>query len=180
VSRTQRFRVRVDGVEHEVDVVLGSDLSTTHVLVDGNPYEVLDGPNDMLSVRAASGASQRAVWLDPGPSPTCAHTGGGVFTVDAMTAQQAALSEALSESGHAGDGSAIVKAPMPGRVVQILVEPGDDVALEDPVAIVEAMKMENEVRATAPGRVASVDVAAGDTVEPGQQLCEIVPHSDAS
>jgi glutaconyl-CoA/methylmalonyl-CoA decarboxylase subunit gamma len=172
--------VRVDGVEHDVDVIVGADPTTTRVLVNGRPYDVVDSPDDMLSVRAESGAAARSIWLEPSASPSSAHAGGRVFAVEIQTAQQAALAEAMAESDHAADGSAIVKAPMPGRVVRVLVEPGDDVALEDPVVIVEAMKMENEVRATAPGRIGSVAVAAGDTVEPGQQLCEIVPHSDAS
>lgn len=182
MSRTQRFKVRVDGVEHEVDVMLEPDASTTRVLVDGHPYEVVDGPDDMMLVRSegATSTAHRSVWLDPSASPTSAHAGGQVFGLEIQTAQQAALVEALAESGQAGDGGAIVKAPMPGRVVRVLVQPGDEVALEDPVVIVEAMKMENEVRAPAPGRIASVAVTAGDTVEPGQQLCEIAPHSEAS
>jgi glutaconyl-CoA/methylmalonyl-CoA decarboxylase subunit gamma len=180
VSRTQRFRVRVDGVEHEVDVVLGPDPSVTHVVVDGKSCEIVDGPDGMLSVRAGPGAPQRTVWLEPGVSPTSAHAGGEVFAVEIQTAQQAALAEAMGTSADAGDGSAIIKAPMPGRVVRVLVQPDDDVAIEDPVLIVEAMKMENEIRATATGRIASLAVAVGDTVEPGQQLCEIVPHLETS
>ena len=183
MNRTQRFKVRVDDVEHEVEVTLDPDASTTTVLVDGRTYEVVDGPDDALLVRSdpstAAGA-QHAIYLEPGAWPSSAHCNGEVSSLEVRTAQQAALLEALAEGGHAGDGSAIVKAPMPGRVVRILVEVGDDVALDDPVAIVEAMKMENEVRATAPGRIAKVGVAAGDTVDPGQLLCEIAPHSEAS
>jgi glutaconyl-CoA/methylmalonyl-CoA decarboxylase subunit gamma len=181
VSATQRFRVTVDGVEHEVELALEpAESTTTRVVVNGRAYEVVSGPDEVLAVRAESSASQRSVWLEPGAAPTCAHVDGGVFAVEIQTAQQAALSEAMAESGQAAGGGAIVKAPMPGRVVRVLVDIGDDVALEDPVVIVEAMKMENEVRATAPGRIASLAVAAGDTVEPGQPLCEIAPHSDAS
>jgi glutaconyl-CoA/methylmalonyl-CoA decarboxylase subunit gamma len=183
VNRTQRFKVRVDDVEHEVEVTLEPDASRAHVLVNGRPYEVMEGPDEVALVRAQSDAApstQHAIWLEPGESPRSAHAGGAISSLEVRTAQQAALVEALAESGHAADGSAIIRAPMPGRVVRVLVQPGDDVELDDPVAIVEAMKMENEVRATAPGRVANVGVAAGQTVEPGQPLCEIVPHSEAS
>ncbi|MCA9653525.1 MAG: acetyl-CoA carboxylase biotin carboxyl carrier protein subunit [Myxococcales bacterium] len=62
---------------------------------------------------------------------------------------------------------------MPGRVVRVLVAEGDAVDADDPLLIVEAMKMENEVRAPAAGVVRRVAVATGDTVEAGQLLCEL-------
>lgn len=180
MSRTQRFKVRVDGVEHEVEVALDPDASTTRVWIDGRPHEVVDAPDGALLVRGEEGGTQRAVWLEPGPAPGSAHSSGSVFGLEVQTAQQAALREAMSEAGHAGNHSALVQAPMPGRVVRVLVQSGDDVELDDPVIIVEAMKMENEVRATASGLIAEIAVAAGDTVEAGQLLCEIAPHAEDS
>jgi biotin carboxyl carrier protein len=58
----------------------------------------------------------------------------------------------------------------------VLVSPGDELDVGVPAIIVEAMKMENELRADAAGTVASVAVAVGDTVEAGQVLCEVVAH----
>ena len=63
-------------------------------------------------------------------------------------------------------------APMPGLVVQVAVQEGDDVAAGDTVLIVEAMKMENELRAAATARVTRVRVAPGEAVEKGQLLTE--------
>jgi pyruvate carboxylase subunit B len=54
---------------------------------------------------------------------------------------------------------------MPGRVVKVLVAVGDEVAAQQAVVVVEAMKMENELRANVAGRVESVHVKAGDAVE---------------
>ncbi len=54
---------------------------------------------------------------------------------------------------------------MPGRVVKVLVEPGDSVVASQPVVVVEAMKMENELRAAAAARVRSVEVTEGQAVE---------------
>ena len=56
-------------------------------------------------------------------------------------------------------------SPMPGRVVKVLVRAGDTIAMGQPLLVMEAMKMENEIRAKTPGTVARVHVAAGDTVE---------------
>ena len=66
-----------------------------------------------------------------------------------------------------------VVAPMPGKVARLLVETGDQVAANQGVVIVEAMKMENELRAARAGRVAAVRVAAGASVESGKVLVVI-------
>ncbi len=66
---------------------------------------------------------------------------------------------------------------MPGRVVAVRVAPGDVVERNALVAILEAMKMENELRAPRPGRVADVRVAEGDTVEHGALLVVLEPPS---
>jgi biotin carboxyl carrier protein len=66
-----------------------------------------------------------------------------------------------------------VKTPMPGRVVKLLVAVGDRVAAGQPVIVVEAMKMENELRAPAGGTVTDVRAAAGMAVETGAVLIVI-------
>jgi biotin carboxyl carrier protein len=58
-----------------------------------------------------------------------------------------------------------VTAPMPGRIVKVLVQPGETVTARQGVVVVEAMKMENELRAPRGGRVAEVRVAEGASVE---------------
>ena len=72
---------------------------------------------------------------------------------------------------HAGD--QIVSAPMPGRVVRVLVGPGDEVKARQPVVVVEAMKMENELRAPRAGTVRDVTVSPGMSVERGRALVTI-------
>ena len=61
---------------------------------------------------------------------------------------------------------------MPGLVVRVQVEPGQEVAAGMPVIVLEAMKMENQLKAAAPARVAAVRVQAGQAVEKGQVLLE--------
>ena len=67
---------------------------------------------------------------------------------------------------------------MPGRVVKALVAEGDTVEAGQPVIIVEAMKMENEVTAPGPGVVRRINVSQGDTVDAGAVLVELEPHED--
>ena len=63
-----------------------------------------------------------------------------------------------------------VAAPMPGRVLRVQVSPGDEVAAGQGLVVVEAMKMENELRATRAGRVLEVVVREGQAVETGALL----------
>jgi biotin carboxyl carrier protein len=81
------------------------------------------------------------------------------------------------DGGRAGRGAAgqRVTAPMPGRVVAVHVAVGDRVEADAPLVVLEAMKMENEFRATAPGTVTEVAVAAGQAVNAGDLLVVVGP-----
>lgn len=70
-------------------------------------------------------------------------------------------------------GTAEITAPMPGKVVRVLVEAGQAVEAGAGLVVVEAMKMQNELKAPRAGAVVSIDVAAGDTVEAGALLAVI-------
>ena len=74
-------------------------------------------------------------------------------------------------AGAGADGGPLtIKSQMPGKVVETLVSPGDEVEAEQGVLIVEAMKMQNEIRAPRAGRIVSINVAPGDSVETGRAL----------
>jgi biotin carboxyl carrier protein len=76
---------------------------------------------------------------------------------------------ARAHAAHA-DGPQQVTAPMPGKIVRLLVKPGDRVHARQGLVVVEAMKMENELRARAAGTVADVRAIEGMTVEAGAIL----------
>lgn len=67
-----------------------------------------------------------------------------------------------------------LNSPMTGKVVLVRVQPGDHVVAGQTLVIIEAMKMENEVKATADAQIKAVSVAAGDLVSPGTLLVEFV------
>ena len=71
------------------------------------------------------------------------------------------------------DGSAQIVAPMPGKVVRVLVEPGQEVEAGAGIVVVEAMKMQNELRSPKAGTVSSVSAAEGTTVNAGDILAVI-------
>ncbi|MCK4338015.1 MAG: biotin/lipoyl-binding protein [Candidatus Aminicenantes bacterium] len=67
----------------------------------------------------------------------------------------------------------IVKAPMPGKIIQINVEEGQQVRKNQTLAIVEAMKMENEIKAGVEAVVKKILVETGDLVDPEKVLIEL-------
>ncbi len=77
---------------------------------------------------------------------------------------------------EASDGTAHLRAPMPGRVIRVLVAADESVAKGAPLIVVEAMKMEHTIVAPAAGRVVAVHFATGDTVKEGADLIEFAPN----
>lgn len=81
---------------------------------------------------------------------------------------------AATAGGEArGTGQQRVCAPMPGRIVRLLVQPGEAVAAGQPLVVIEAMKMENALTAPRAGRVIEVAVAEGASVEAGRLLVRL-------
>ncbi len=76
-------------------------------------------------------------------------------------------------------GGGVVKAPMPGLVVRVEVVVGQRVNVGAGLVVVEAMKMENELRATRAGVVETIHVAAGQTVDKGASLVSFAPLPSA-
>jgi len=90
------------------------------------------------------------------------------FTTVAVSADGRRRSGAAGDSG--GPGEQRVLAPMPGRVVRVLVKEGEDVAAGQGLVVVEAMKMENELTSPKAGRVKTVEVVEGAAIESGKLL----------
>ena len=67
----------------------------------------------------------------------------------------------------------MLKSSMPGRVIKVLVAEGDEVVKGQPVLVLEAMKMENELKAPCDGRVTTLFVRDGDSVDTGARLIEV-------
>jgi len=86
--------------------------------------------------------------------------------------ERALLMEAfgLDDQGPAGGE---VRAPMPGLVLDVRVAPGDEVTVDEGLIVLEAMKMENELKAPASGTVVAIHAKAGDAVEKNTLLIEI-------
>ena len=143
-----RFRVVIDGVPTSVDA-RRTELGLSLVFEDGRSTDVAltDRPGGEWFVQLPH-ADVTAV-------------------VDARRYQRG------ETGGAAKTGVQKVKAPMPGRVVRILVKVGDEIELRQGVCVVEAMKMENELGAPKAGRVKEISVTEGQSVEAGRVLIVI-------
>lgn len=116
----------------------------------------------------------------PGPSirQYVAHTFKNTYHVDIVDAEAKYLENRLK--GLQDEGESTIVAPIPGKVVKILVEKDELVNAGQTVIIISAMKMESEFKAKKPGRVVDIQVVEGQTVDARQVLVVIedtVEHS---
>lgn len=100
----------------------------------------------------------------------------GKFVKSTVKDEQELLLEKLGFSTLAADSAGQLNAPMPGKILELLVSEGDEVQEGESVIILEAMKMENELKSPATGVVVKLDVAVNDNVEKNQFLLEIEPR----
>lgn len=97
---------------------------------------------------------------------------GNWHQVDVRNEQDLLLDRlGFKRPGEIGEGE--LNAPMPGKILEVLVSEGDEVELGDPVAILEAMKMENELKAPIKGVISSIAIAKGDSLEKNALILEI-------
>ena len=96
---------------------------------------------------------------------------GAATSAPKTAAPKAAAPKAAPKA--AGQGSVKVNSPMPGKILSVKTSVGQAVKKGEVLMILEAMKMENEVVAPEDGTVASIDVAAGDSVEAGVVLATL-------
>lgn len=158
------------------------------VAVDGRPWRVdaarIDAHTLSLIVGTVSSGDDTGDAADPlmrsgGPSYDVTVTpepGGQLVVRVGATPLTVTLNGGRrrhDDGAHAGDGPQRIASPMPGKVVRVLVAAGDAVRARQPVVVVEAMKMENEVRAGRDGTVAEIHVKEGVSVEAGAALMDI-------
>lgn len=155
---------------------LAVELSADGVSVDGEPHtvELVAVPGGSVHSLLLDGASHRLSARPLGGGLWDLRLGGRLLRVEVADERTRRIRE-LAGPTTGAVGPQVVHAPMPGLVLRVDVAVGDVVRAGQGVVIVEAMKMENELRAAAEGRVQHVHVSPGQTVERGQALIEFVP-----
>jgi biotin carboxyl carrier protein len=161
-----KYFVTVNGRDHEVDVV--ERLGALEVAVDGKPlafsYEEVD---DLGQVVVLRDGKSFALSIEGEESRAAVTLAGHFYDVRLENERERAAHAAERAGGKAGG---VVTGIMPGIVVEILVKKGDAVEKGQPLLILSAMKMQNEIAAPAAGVVAEVHVTAGQAVAVGARL----------
>jgi biotin carboxyl carrier protein len=176
VTRTaDTFAVEVDGQIRNVDAAR----------IDAHRLSLLSGevrPEGDSPVETRSGGASYEVAISQpfASGPLSVHIGGSAVAVTLNGRRRRKADgghggAARNTSGRAaGENSAHrVVAPMPGKVIRVLVGAGDAVKARQPLVVVEAMKMENELRARQDGHVVAIHVREGASVDAGALLIEL-------
>jgi biotin carboxyl carrier protein len=142
----ERYEVTIDGKLYPVELVPVAGGLAALLCADGRTFAVAHRREGQGRWRISLGDREFQVHLrDP-------------------------LERQVAGHGPAVEGPQGVRAPIPGKVVSVAVELGQEVKAGQPVVVLEAMKMQNQICAETSGRVEGVHVAAGTTVEGGQLL----------
>lgn len=164
-----KYVVELNGSRRDVEVEgesvsLEGEIVTAHLEdVAGTPVRLVTIGNEVHRVVARRGATRGSytLWVD-----------GWRFEGEALDERTRAIRE-ITAASSASSGPAPVVAPMPGLIVRVSVQVGDIVQAGQGVVVMEAMKMENELRSSSAGRVRAVAVSAGQAVEKGAILVEL-------
>ena len=155
----RRVEVVIDGEGVRVD----GETVRAHVAdVEGTPVKLLTIGDEV----------HRVVARRSGKGEYVLRVGGYRFNVEALDERTRAVRD-LSAAAAGPAGPAPLKAPMPGLVIRVLVQAGDQVQAGQGLVVIEAMKMENELRSPGAGTVKTVLARAGEVVEKGMLLVEM-------
>jgi biotin carboxyl carrier protein len=148
-AHPHHYRVTVDGVTRLVDAVRVDDGLLSLILSDG------DGASHQVGISDGATPGEQTILLPEGAAVQVIVNGRrsrrGIDTAGASGEQR-------------------ITAPMPGKVLRILARAGDQVTLRQPLIVIEAMKMENELASPKAGRIKEVAVSEGQSVEGGRLL----------
>ena len=156
----ERVEVTLDGGAAAVN---GASAPAHVADLEGTPVKLVTIGDEVhrIVVRRGEGRGRYTLAID-----------GHRYDVEALDERTHAIRE-LSGASAVPTGPAPLKAPMPGLVVRVSVAVGDTVAAGQGLVAIEAMKMENELRCVAGGRVKAVHAVVGQAVEKGALLVEI-------
>jgi biotin carboxyl carrier protein len=162
-----KYVVELNGERKSVSVDQETIAYESESPVRAELSEIEDSPVRMVKLAAEvyrvvverrEGRGRYTLWVD-----------GYRFEAEALDERTRAIRD-LSAASAGPAGPAPIIAPMPGLIVRVNVNIGDHVQAGQGVVVIEAMKMENELRAVAPGTVKSIEVSPGTAVEKGTLL----------
>jgi biotin carboxyl carrier protein len=143
------YQVEIGGKVHRVDA-FRHDYGTVSLLVDTQSY---------------------SVQLDQGKGDLKVHVRDSTFALEILDERRLRMRRASGK--FTLEGRQTLLAPMPGKVVKVLARAGDEVKEGQAIVVIEAMKMENELRSPKDGKLVGLSVVEGQAVEGGAKLAEV-------
>lgn len=181
-----KFVATLNGKEHEIEVDnLGADDGVYNMRIDGGDVHKVDA-QALKSNIVSSIIDNHSYDIDVErvgdkkdtlDGRHAIRVRGRVVNLEILDERRKKMKEAQA-SRFAVGGTAEIKSPMPGKIINFLVAPGDAVEEGQGIVVVEAMKMENELRAPKAGVVARLHGKSGEAVESGTVLAVIEDPSD--
>ena len=159
-----KYEVEING--RQVTIELEQHNGRVHARVGPRDYdlEVVSPEEGVYTFLAGDRVYEANVWANESNSLRV-KIGGHLFSTKVIDRKHRS---SIIEQGIEGQQKLI--APMPGKVVRVLLSAGDEVTLGQGVVVVEAMKMQNEIKSPKSGRVVEVRVVEGATVNANQVL----------
>ena len=152
----QVYRISLEEEEKETHFEYnGNKVTVDYQKIDNHVYSIIFGGKS-LCVGILKNGKKVQVFLE-----------GDLVELEAISERQKSIT-AASDSG-----AQVITSPMPSRVVKILKNVGDDVQVGEGVIVVEAMKMESELKSNIDGKVTDIKVEEGDAVESGTALVSL-------
>ncbi len=165
-----QYHATIDGIEHDLAI---------EELADAGVFEVNLGGKKIKADLRQAGPTSFSIIVGTRSFDLDVIRQGDDFVISSragvtrLTMEDARRRLMRSRGSREVSGKVQMRAMMPGRVLSVAVKPGDQVEAQQGVLVIEAMKMENELKSPKAGKVIEVKVAAGQTVEKGELLIVI-------
>jgi len=165
-----QYHATIDGIEHELAI---------EELADAGAFEINLGGKKIKADLRQVGPTSFSIVVGNRSFDLDVIRQGDEFVISSragatrLTLEDARRRLTRSRGSREVSGKVQMRAMMPGRVLSVLVQVGDPVEAQQGVLVIEAMKMENELKSPKAGKVVEVKVVAGQTVEKGELLIVI-------
>lgn len=165
------FKLTVDGVTHTIDIV----RRRPHLVIR------IDGREHEISATGSFDEGRQTIEIAGAPVHfTRAHSGDQLLVRLGGRTFETAIVDPRAEAAGAGGGLDVVKAPMPGAVVSLHKQPGDEVQRGETVVTIESMKLQTALAAPRDGRIAELLRQEGQTFEKDDVLVRLEPAADGA